>query len=188
MTSGKSAFGHSKKYKNHLKLIEFMMSTDLPNKVMSSKSMKDLFDLLKEYPTLGNFLAYQYCIDLNYSELTDFSEMDFVVPGPGAKDGIKKCFTDVNGYSESDIIKYMCDIQQREFDRLEIDFQSLWGRPLQLIDAQNLFCEVDKYSRVVHPSIQGISGRTRIKQVFKKSEEKISFWYPPKWGINDLIL
>ena len=142
--------------------------------------MKDLFDLLKEYPTLGNFLAYQYCIDLNYSELTDFSEMDFVVPGPGAKDGIKKCFTDVNGYSESDIIKYMCDIQQREFDRLEIDFQSLWGRPLQLIDAQNLFCEVDKYSRVVHPSIQGISGRTRIKQVFKKSEEKISFWYPPK--------
>ena len=35
----------------------------------------------------------------------------------------------------------------------ELDFQNLWGRRLQLIDCQNLFCEVDKYSRVypAHP-------------------------------------
>jgi hypothetical protein len=32
--------------------------------------------------------------DLNYSGLTDFSEMEFVMPDPGAKDGIRKCFRD----------------------------------------------------------------------------------------------
>ena len=29
-----------------------------------------------------------------------------------------------------------------------VEFRDLWGRPLQLIGCQNLFCEVDKYARV----------------------------------------
>ena len=43
---------------------------------------------------MGDFLAFQLLIDLNYSNLTDFSEMDFVVAGPGARDGIRKCSGD----------------------------------------------------------------------------------------------
>ena len=35
---------------------------------------------------------FNYSIDINYSNLVDFSEMSFVYPGPGALDGIKKCF------------------------------------------------------------------------------------------------
>ena len=42
---------------------------------------------LYQYPTIGDFLAYQYITDLNYSTLTNFTEMEFVVPGPGAKHG-----------------------------------------------------------------------------------------------------
>ena len=41
---------------------------------------------------MAAFLAYQYLIDLNYAAGLGFSEMDFVVPGPGARDGIRKCF------------------------------------------------------------------------------------------------
>ena len=77
--------------------------------------------------------------------------------------------------------------QEREFDRLGLDFKSLWGRPLQLIDCQNLFCEVDKYSRVYHPEIPGSSERTRIKQKFRPTMKAIEYWYPPKWGINEKI-
>jgi len=44
--------------------------------------MRASFDLLKSYATIGDFLAYQYLIDLNYSTLLNFSEMEFVVPGP----------------------------------------------------------------------------------------------------------
>ena len=49
------------------------------------------------------------------------------------------------------------------------------------------FCEVDKYSRVFHPEIAGISLRTRIKQKFRASAETLDLWYPPKWGINGEI-
>lgn len=187
MTSGRSMFGYSKKHRNHLKLIEFMMEDNFAEKVSNTNSLENLFSLLKEYPTIGNFLAYQYAIDINYSNLVNFDEMDFVFPGPGAKDGIKKCFTDFGNFNESDIIKLVTDNQQNEFEKNNIQFKELWGRPLQLIDCQNLFCEVDKYSRVAHPDVKGISGRTRIKQIFKPKNDKINYWYPPKWNINDNI-
>ena len=188
MTSGRSRFGHSKKHRNHLKLIEHMFDNGFTEKVSNSLSLENLFHLLKQYPTIGNFLAYQYAIDINYSEVVNFNEMDFVFPGPGAYDGIKKCFTDLGDYSEMDIIKYVTERQNLEFERINISFKDLWSRPLQLIDCQNLFCEVDKYARVAHPDVDGISGRKRIKQKFKATNNPISYWYPPKWRINELIL
>ncbi len=187
MTSGRSFFGHAKKHRNHLKLIEFMLKGGLDKKISDCKDMDSLFELLISYPTIGSFLAYQYCIDINYSNLCDFDEMDFVKPGPGALDGIRKCFSDFGGYDETDLIKFVTNRQEIEFERLELDFKNLWGRSLQLIDCQNLFCEVDKYSRVAHPNIQGISGRTRIKQIFKPKNTTINYWYPPKWNINKNI-
>lgn len=81
----------------------------------------------------------------------------------------------------------MADNQEAEFERLNIDFKSLWGRRLQLIDCQNLFCEISKYARVAHPEVSGVSGRTRIKQKFTKTGRLEMPWYPPKWGINDRI-
>lgn len=187
MTSGRSRFGYSKKHRNHLKLIEYMIEDDFTDKVINSGSMENLFNLLKKYPTIGNFLAYQYSIDINYSEVVNFNEMDFVCPGPGALDGIKKCFVDLGDYNESEIIRYVAENQNEEFKKNDIDFKSLWGRELQLIDCQNLFCEVDKYARVAHPDIMGISGRSRIKQIFKPKDETINYWYPPKWNINQNI-
>jgi hypothetical protein len=184
MASGISAFGHKFKHQNHLKLIEQMVRSPLYEKIQSLRRMHDLFDILKGQPTIGSFLAYQLAIDINYSQLTNFSEMDFVKAGPGARDGIKKCFSDLGDYSEEDAIRMMADNQDKEFARLGINFQSLWGRPLQLIDCQNLFCEVDKYSRVAHPQISGISDRRRIKQKFSPTSLiPIDYYFPPKWNI-----
>ena len=187
MSSGRSVFGYSKKHRNHLRLIELMMKDEIPERVVELRSMQELFELLRSYPTIGDFLAYQYAIDINYSELTNFSEMEFIVPGPGAKDGIRKCFSDLGGLNEIDIIQMMVDRQNDEFDRLNISFKTLWGRHLQLVDCQNLFCEVGKYSRIAHPEIQGLSNRKRIKQMYVSKSESINYWYPPKWGINHLI-
>lgn len=187
MPSGGKTFGHTAKHRNHLKLIELMMADELPHKLADATNMHKGFDLLREYPTLGDFLAYQFITDVNYSEITNFSEMDFVIPGPGALDGIRKCFLDLGGLNEPEIIKFMADIQESEFERLGLDFKSLWGRNLQLIDCQNLFCEVDKYARMKHPDIAGISGRTRIKQKYSANTQPVDYWYPPKWGINQAI-
>jgi hypothetical protein len=181
-------FGHTAKHQNHLRLLERMIATNLSGRLAAAKSMQEGFELLRSYPTIGDFLGYQFITDINYSEITNFSEMEFVVPGPGAKDGLKKCFADSGGLNEVELIRLMSDIQEKEFERLGIDFRSLWGRTLQLIDCQNLFCEVDKYARVAHPAIQGKTGRTRIKQKFAATQEPIDFWYPPKWGLNDSIV
>ena len=89
--------------------------------------------------------------------------------------------------SEKEIIKIVADRQEIEFERLGLSFKSLWGRKLQLIDCQNLFCEVDKYSRVRHPNITGNSKRTRIKQKYKRNHEPIEYWFPPKWNLNHLL-
>ena len=113
--------------------------------------------------------------------------MEFVVAGPGAKAGIRKCFSNPEVYSEEYIIRYMCEHQKSEFKRLGLDFVTLGGRDLQLIDCQNIFCETDKYSRVKYPDILDRNGRTRIKRRYKIKQEKIDYFYPPKWGINKKI-
>jgi len=187
MPSGGKLLGYSVKHRNHLRLLEMMIADELHKKLRDAQSMQEAFRIMREYPTIGNFLAYQFITDLNYSELTDFDEMEFVMPGPGALDGIRKCFVDLGGLNESEIIKFMAENQESEFARLDLQFRSLWGRPLQLIDCQNLFCEVDKYARVRHPEIRGVSGRLRIKQKYKEHPRPIDYWYPPKWQLNGLL-
>jgi len=184
MPPGGRSFGHSLKHRNHLALLERMLSDSLPSRVQDARSMQVAFELLRDYPTIGDFLAYQFVTDLNYSRVTDFSEMEFVVAGPGARDGMSKCFSDFGGLNEAELIRLIADIQSEEFRRLGLEFLSLGGRPLQLIDCQNLFCEISKHTRVSHPSAEGIAKRTRIKQRFKPTEAPIAFWYPPKWAVN----
>ena len=187
MPPGGSAFGHTAKHQNHLRLVERMMADGLPLQLSALKTMQSAFELLRSYPTLGDFLAYQFVTDLNYSEVTNFTETEFVVPGPGARDGLRKCFIDSAGLNEAELIRLVADIQEQEFERLGLEYKSLWGRRLQLIDCQNLFCEVDKYARVAHPDVPGISGRTRIKQKFRTTGPLPSPWFPPKWGLNEKI-
>lgn len=187
MPSGGSAFGHASKHANHLRLIEWLMREDYPHRLRSCKTMREAYDLLIAAPSVGPFLAYQFATDLNYSALTSFSEMEFVKAGPGALDGIAKCFPSTRGASPEAIIEHMAVHQKRYFDLFEIEFPSLWGRPLQLIDCQNLFCEISKYSRVAFPNISGSAGRTRIKQKFAPAGRLPIPFYPPDWGLNETI-
>ena len=187
MPSGNSAFGYGAKHRNNLKLLERMMEDEVPRQIAGVPGMRQAFEILRSYPTIGNFLGYQFVTDLNYSEICDFTEMEFVVPGPGALDGIHKCFRDLGGLNETEIIKLVTNRQEREFERLGLQFRSLWGRPLQLIDCQNLFCEVSKYARVMHPEIRGMNDRSRIKQVYRPSAKSLEYWFPPKWDINHLL-
>lgn len=187
MPSGGTFSKTGRKHQMHLDLLERMIGDDLGARLKDTKSMEAVFSLLRSYPTIGDFLAFQYTIDLNYSTLLNYSEMDFVMPGPGARSGIRKCFSDPGGLNEVDIIKLVTDRQELECARLGLHFQSLWGRPLQLIDCQNLFCEVDKYSRVAHPEASTDEGRYRIKQRFFPKSRPIEYWFPPKWGINERI-
>lgn len=179
--------GLARKHRSHLELLRQMLDDRLADRLSATGSMGTAYDVLLEYRGIGPFLAYQLVTDLNYTSVLDFSEMDFVVPGPGARSGIRKCFTHPGDYGEVDVIRFMADSQEQEFERLGLHFETLWGRPLQLIDCQNLFCEVDKYARVMHPDVEGIGTRSRIKQRFRPTASPVDVWFPPKWGINNQL-
>jgi hypothetical protein len=106
--------GEPKKHRNHLALLRNMLADGVPERIAHMKRMRDVFEVLLSFPMIGDFLAYQYATDLNYSELTSFSEMEFVVPGPGARDGIRKCFKDLGGLNEADVIKLVADRQENQ--------------------------------------------------------------------------
>jgi len=185
MPSAKSAFGHQRKHQNHIELMKKIMSNEFLDKLRSANSFEQLYSHLKSLNGIGSFLAYQYAIDLNYSNYFNFSENDFVQAGPGAIDGIHKCFLDIGDYSYADVIALMVELQDQAFDRLDLSFQTLWGRKLHLIDCQNLFCETDKYCRVVHPEIIVGSGRSRIKQIYRPKHSSQELFFPPKWQLSD---
>lgn len=175
------------KHLSHLEMLQSMIIDRVPERVVEMRKLQQVFDLLRSYKGVGNFLAFQYAIDLNYSILTEFDEDEYIIAGPGAIDGIMKCFSSTRGLAASDIIRWVADRQEMEFERRGITFNSLWGRRMTLIDIQNVFCEISKYSRVAFPAITGVNGRRRIKQKFKPRTAPVNCWFPPKWGLNHMI-
>lgn len=151
-------------------------------KVLSAKSLAEVYSQLREHPLIGDFLAYQYAIDFNYSPYLNFDEDSFVKAGVGAIRGIRKCFM-TYGRTYEEAILYT----QEHFKELQgkynfTDFRPLPGRAPKLIDLQNCFCETDKYLRVKMPELK--VGNIRIKQHYKPSSERLYFYFPDKWGIS----
>ena len=176
------SFEKPKKHQNHLLLLKKMMEDKLPSKIIKSKSLKEVYIFMREQNSFGNFLAFQYTIDLNYSEIIDFDENDFVVAGVGAERGINKCFSNVTKKDYESVIYKMTESASDEFARLGLPFENLFGRSLKAIDCQNIFCEVDKYSRVAHPELP--SNRKKIKQKFLQNQMPLPQYYPPKWNLK----
>jgi hypothetical protein len=180
------AFGNLRKHANHIGLLARMMDDRLAGRLQRAGSLAEVYHALLEYPGMGPFLAFQHAIDLNYSTLLDFDEGDFVVAGPGALDGISKCFSNVGGLTAAQVIMEMAVRQEAEFKRLGLEFGGLFGRRMQPIDVQNVFCEISKYARVAHPEIAGVSDRTRIKQVFRHAARQAlpTPMFPPRWHLQ----
>jgi hypothetical protein len=149
--------GEGSKRVDHLRLLERIIRDGLPSFIADNEGLESVYLRLRSYPSLGRFLAFQFAVDLNYSPVMNASEDEFVVAGP---------------------------TQQSHFARLGLRFPGLFGRRLQLVDCQNLFCEIDKYARVAHPSARGISGRSRIKQKFRPLAAPLSAVFPPKWRLT----
>lgn len=176
-------FGYDKKHDNHLALLDKIFNIDKVHlDILNAKTMEEAFNILKTYPLIGNFMAYQLVTDINYSDAVDWREDEFTVAGPGSLRGINKCFESKGDLSNEDIIKYMYENQEKEFKRLGLDFKKIGNRPLQLIDCQNIFCELDKYCRQAVPELK--SNRTKIKKKYVQKVDKIEYIYPPKWKIK----
>lgn len=180
MPSGKREYGSAVKHENNLKMLKVMLEQGFQHEIWNQTDLGGIYNMFLQVPSIGRFLAYQFAIDISYCDYSRASEDQFVVAGPGALRGIKKCFPNSSQADSTSIIRYMSEVQEFEFSRLGYDFKYLHNRKLQLIDCQNLFCEVDKYLRVKRPGFD--SGVKRIKQKYKKNATAIEFFFPPKWN------
>ena len=176
-------YGRRVKHLNHVELFRHMfLMGDASERILRAQSLEEVFGILRGYPLFGDFMAYQTAIDLNYSPHVNFSEDDFTKAGPGALRGIRKVFEDTGGMSPSEVIMWMVEHQDEEFERFGLKFDGLRGRRLHAIDAQGLFCETDKYCRLAFPELS--VGRKRMKSRFTPDAAPIDYFFPPKWGIN----
>lgn len=177
------AFGHHEKHRNHAALFEKMFVQDaVADRLIGANAFESIVRTLEGYPLMGPFMAYQTAVDLNYSELTNFSENDYTQAGPGALRGLAKVFENLGDYSPSEAIRLMVDQQQVEFERMDLPFSGLFGRPLHAIDCQGLFCETDKYCREAAPEL--LSNRSRIKARYRPSATSLQLFFPPKWRLE----
>ena len=187
MTGSYSGYQNiSTKHQVWLQMIddEFIKGNGL-KQVLNAKSMAEVYNQQRAYPLIGDFLAYQYTIDFNYSPYLNFDEDSFVKAGVGAVRGIKKCFASY-GNDYEDAIYYIHD----HFEQLQerygyTEFRPLPGRNPKLVDLQNCFCETDKYLRAKMPELT--VGNVRIKQRYKPSLEGIDYYFPDKWGVEEHI-
>jgi hypothetical protein len=170
------------KHHGHVRLLERMLDDGLPERVAADGTLDGTYRLLLAYPGLGPFLAFQFAIDLNYTSITATDEDDVIVPGPGALDGISKCFPGARRISPADLIVFLARTQDDWFGRHGLCFSRIAGRPLQPIDIQNLFCEISKYARVAFPDVRGSAGRLRIKQRFSAAGPLMPMILPEKWS------
>ncbi|MGD8782640.1 MAG: putative DNA base hypermodification protein [Ignavibacteria bacterium] len=185
MTGSHSRYNHLQfKHEKWLSMVkQELLDGGVFKEIIKAKSLEEVYKLLRDCSFLGDFLAYQYTIDINYSPVINFSENSFVKAGIGAQRGIKKCFKLDTNESYEDLIVYTYD----NFDKYQQkfgykNFRNLFGRNPTLIDIQNCFCETDKYLRAKVPELQ--IDNTRIKQKYKKTDKNLDLYFPPKWGLN----
>lgn len=172
-----------RKHRGHLELLAAQLNSGNLERLLQAQSLHDLVANLRSWPGLGPFLSYQLAIDLNYSPHLNFDEDDFVLAGPGARDGLSKCFLSARAVSPERLIRRVAEMQQEAFASRGLVFDGLWGRPMKLIDVQNVFCEISKYARAAHPDVRGMSGRTRIKQRFTTAGPLPMPTLPPRWQV-----
>ncbi len=160
-----------------------LLDGEVLDRIIEAKSLEEVYYLLKSCSLIGSFLAYQYSIDFNYSEVINFEENSFTKAGIGAQRGIQKCFELEARYSYEDYVHYTQDnlatLEQRYG---YTDFVPLFDRPMTLVDFQGGFCETDKILRVKLPELN--LKERRIKQVYKPTGDPMTYFFPPKWGLN----
>ena len=62
------AFCYDRKHDNHLALLNKMFNEDkIADRIVKCKTMEEAFNIIKSYPLIGNFMAYQLVTDINYS-------------------------------------------------------------------------------------------------------------------------
>jgi len=184
------------KHPRYLRLLRDMMQDKVAAKLRAARTYREAFEVLHRYPLHEDFIAMQHLTDINYSEVINFSEDDFIRAGPGARKGLRKCFEEDsappgsfglrNLPSAEEAAAWITDIagsQELFFEHFGLKPPTLFGRRLSLIDVQNVFCETNKLARVKHPEYSLPKEKLSPKR-FEVTGPLPKQFFPPKWQLR----
>lgn len=123
---------------------KYVLTDDLWDNIEKCNDPSELFALLTSIPWMGNFLVYQWFIDLTYCEDYWFSENEYVVSGPGCTKGVNLLFSDKDGMNEEECLFWLRDNQMELFKDFSYDPKTLFSdlvehdRKLSLMSFENL--------------------------------------------------
>lgn len=114
-------------------------------------SLEQMWEWLRQFPYLGDFMAYEIVTDLRHTALLENAPdiCTWANPGPGAMRGMNRLLERDKNYRQP---KHAFVCEMREL--LDICATSpLWpinplGLPVEMRDIEHTLCEFDKYERV----------------------------------------
>ena len=164
MVSGYNQMGSSDKVENVSRL--FWKVRDqfaaFYAEVKAANEPRQVYNAIRDLPGFGNFLAYQVLVDLLYplqshngDPLLPFSHNEWSSPGPGAQRGLKTLLANPNEQPYLEVMDWLQQHQDEEFDRLNLQFPYLRDVAgdrieISLANIQNCLCEFYKYHKITN--------------------------------------
>jgi alpha-glutamyl/putrescinyl thymine pyrophosphorylase clade 1 len=162
--------GPGSKTRMWLSKLDQMLRDNVPGSIVAANTIEHAVKVLSGYDGIEDFTAQQYATDFSYTRWFQPTDSEtFILPGPGSIDGIAKCFGRTFTKEACSIIIQLMRISGTELSQIAIGKEPptlrSFGidRPMDLIDYQSAFCEVDKYSRVAHRELNYLSKQKRYK-------------------------
>lgn len=175
----KVALGNDEKFNDEfmpmriIKFINFLYKeAKVTQRIRAAKTQKDVYEVVKTYKGLGEFLSYQIFVDFTYIPEFPFSENEFTISGPGCMRGLDNIFEDRDGMTYDESLFWLRDNIDNEFWRREFAwnpnrlFDDLpeYDRHMNVMSLENCHCEISKY-------IRAATGTGRPKNKYKQTKE-----------------
>jgi len=157
-----------------VRMVQYMLKFYLLDYLISDliQTQEDVYSVLKSYPGIAEFTAYQLFVDLTYIKEFPFSENEFTIAGPGAKQGLKYLFDDQHGLTPEELIFWLRDnweeinnLSHNNGGKTLLNSKFLAVLPeedrvMNVMSIENCLCEFSKY----YKTLNGL-GRPRKKYV-----------------------
>lgn len=147
--------------KNLQKFFESNCLEKIIKKIDSSRKPEESLEIIKEIPSVGNFLAYEIWVDLTYFNFFKkmWTDDDFVNIGPGAKWGLELIYNKkLNNKEQIEKIYYLYKIQKQHLNKIkkenkkwkDICYKKCFSNLpyLSIRNIEHSLCEFRKYLRL----------------------------------------
>jgi len=138
----------------------------LAKEIFKTKSLEDTWTLLRDYPYMGPFMAYEVVTDLRHTYLLEDAKdvLTWGNAGPGAMRGLNRLIGRELGYSKRshDWVGEMQELYKIVQAKLPAHILQRNDMKYEMREIEGGLCEFDKYSRI-------FKGEGRTRSIYKQN-------------------